>query len=342
MTEFYTGLASALRVQRRGLRQTVMSAMTMAVAAVPAGSTYAQGYPNRALKMIVPMATGGPADTGARLFASALGESLGQNIVVENRSGASGVVGTEAVINAPADGYTLLFGSSSVFAVNPAVLKGLRFDVRKDIKLIGLIMQTDLVVAARPGIEARGLADVVRMAKAQPGKLSFASSGAGGITHLLAELVGLETGINLLSIHFRGAGPAVIGILAGDADLTASGLVGLSSHIKSGKAIGIGVSSDKRSRLLPELPTFAEQGYPGIVAQNWYGMAVSSRTPADIVLKLDTATSQITSSSGFQAALEKIGMEPLVMNATQSAAFIERELDKWARVATSAKIQLDQ
>ena len=330
------------RPRSRDVRQTLMSVLTLAMASVPACNAYAQGYPSRALKMIVPMATGGPADTGARLFAAALGDNLGQNIVVENRSGASGVVGTEAVINAPADGYTLLFGSSSVFAVNPAVLKSLRFDVRKDIKLIGLIMQTDIVVAARPGIEARGIGDVVRMAKAHPGTLSFATSGAGGITHVLAELIGLETGINLLSIHFRGAGPAVIGILAGDADLTASGIVGLNSHIKSGKAIGIGVSSDTRSRLLPELPTFAEQGYPGIVAQNWYGMAVSSRTPADNVLKLDAATSQITSSSGFQAALEKIGMEPLVLNASASASFIERELDKWARVADTAKIKLDQ
>lgn len=301
----------------------------------------AQGFPNRPLKLIVPMAQGGPADSGARLYASALGEILGQNVVVENRSGASGVVGTETVVRSVPDGYTLLFGSSSVFAVNPAVIPNLRFDVRRDLKLIGLLMQTDLVLASRPGVGANTLAELVKTSKAQPGKLSFASSGNGGITHLLAELLSLEAGITLLQIPFRGAGPAIIGMLSSDADLTASGIPGLAQHIKSGKAVGVGLASPTRSPLLPDVPTFAELGYPGVEAQNWYGVAVSAATAAEIFETLDAATTKVVASAGFKAVLEKAGMELMAMNAKDSAPYILREIDKWARVAKTANIRIE-
>lgn len=301
----------------------------------------AQGFPNRPLKLVVPMAQGGPADSGARLFAAALGDVLGQNVIVENRSGASGIVGTEAVVRSAPDGYTLLFGSSSVFAVNPAVIANLRFDVRRDLRLIGLLMQTDLVFASRPGAGANTLAELIKTSKAQPGKLSFASSGNGGITHLLAELLGLEAGITFLQIPFRGAGPAIIGMLSSDADLTASGIPGLAQHIKSGKAIGVALASPARSPLLPDVPTFAEQGYPGVEAQNWYGVAVTAATPDEVFETLDAATIKVGASAGFKAALEKAGMELMAMNAKAAAPYIERELDKWARVAKAANIRIE-
>lgn len=329
-----------MRPQRRRAIMILLLAM-QAAWAVPLGAQ-AQGYPDHPIKMVVPLAVGGPNDTAARIFAKMLGDSLGQNVFIDNRSGASGVVGTEAVLKSPADGYTLLFGSSSVFAVNPAVMPDLRFDVRKDLKLVGLLMQTDLVFASRQGIGIRKFTDLVAASKVGSNKFNFANSGAGGITHLMAELIALETGVKIVQIPFRGAGPAILGLLSGDADLTAAGIIGLEQHMKEGSAIGLAIASPTRSPLLPDVPTFAELGYPGIEAQNWYGIAVSAKTPAEIVEKLDTATARVATSREFQDSLLKIGMQPMVMNSADAAPFIARELDKWSKVAAAANIKLDK
>ena len=302
----------------------------------------AQGYPNRPIRLIVPLAVGGPADTAARVFATALTEAIGQNVVVENRAGASGIVGTEAVVRSPADGYTLLFGSSSVFAVNPAVMKNLRFDVRKDLKLIGLVTQTEHVLAVRLGIGANTLADLVKIAKAQPGKLSYASSGAGGISHLASELFNLETGAKILHIPFRGGGPALIGVLSSDADMCINDIGITAPHIRSGKLTGLAIASAKRSSQLPDLPTFAELGYPGILSRSWYGMAAPAGTPADAVQKLEAKTIEIAAATSFHALLNKAGLQPLVMTPAETAAFIESDFSKWARVAKDAGVEADK
>ncbi len=302
----------------------------------------AQGYPNRPIKLIVPLAVGGPADAAARVFATALTDAVGQNVIVENRAGASGVVGTEAVVKSPADGYTLLFGSSSVFAVNPAVMKNLRFDVRKDLKLIGLVTQTEHVLAVRPGIGANTLADLVKIAKAQPGKLSYASSGAGGISHLASELFNLETGTKILHIPFRGGGPALIGVLSGDADMCINDIGITAPHVRSGKLTGLAIASQQRSAMLPDLPTFTELGYPGIQSRSWYGLAAPAGTPADAVQKLEAKTTEIAAATSFHASLNKAGLQPLMMTPAETAVFIEGDLNKWARVAKDAGVEADK
>lgn len=307
-----------------------------------AATASAQGYPNRTVRMIVPLAPGGPADTTARLFATSLSENLGQSVVIENRSGASGVVGTEAVVRATPDGYTLLFGSSSAFSVNPAVMKGLRFDVRKDLRLIGLVSQTDFVLVVRSGSEMKSVADVVKRAKAEPGRLRYATSGAGGIIHLTQELFNLEAGIELIHIPFRGGGPAVIGLLAGDADM---GFIDVSTsvtHIRSGKLTALGIASTRRFSGLPDLPTLIELGYPRVETRGWYGLAAPAGAPAEAVARLEAATAKIAVDATFQAGLAKVGLQPLVMTPAETAAFIEQDLTKWARVATAARIQIDQ
>ena len=188
---------------RRG-RLTSLAAVALVLGLAPVA--FAQTYPSRALKLIVPLAPGGPADTSARMFASALADGLGQSVLVDNRTGASGVVGTEVVVKAPPDGYTLLFGSSSVFAVNPAVMTNLRFDVRKDLKLIGLVSQASFVIVAPSATGPKTFEDLVKLAKARPGALSYASSGAGGIIHLTGELFKLEAGLDLLHIPYQISG----------------------------------------------------------------------------------------------------------------------------------------
>ena len=318
----------------------MMSAYVLCVEG--AGDALGQGYPTRAVKLVVPLAVGGPADTTARLFATALAETIGQNVLVENRVGASGVVGTETVVRSAPDGYTLLFGSSSSFAVNPAVIKNLRFDVRRDLKLIGLVSQTHFVLVVRAGSPLKSLADVVREAKAEPGKLSYASSGTGGIIHLTQELFNLEAGIKLVHIPFRGGGPALIGVLAGDADMGFIDISTVLAQVRSGKMLPLGLAATERSAMLPEVPTVIELGYPQVETRSWYGLATPAGVPREVIARLERATGIIAASPTFQEGLQKVGLQPLVMTPAETAAFIAHDLDKWIRVARSAKIETDQ
>jgi len=301
----------------------------------------AAAYPERPVKLVVALAAGGPADTAARIFAPYLGESLGQNVVIENRPGASAVIGTESVVRADPDGYTLLFGSSSSFAVNPAVMKKLRFDIQKDLKLIRLISQTPHVLVVRAGLAANTLGELIGLAKAQPGKLTYASSGTGGAIHLASELFKREAGVDLVHIPYRGGGPAVLGLLTGDVDVFINDTSTTAESIKAGKLKALAMLSPKRSTLLPDVPTFAELGYPTVVSSSWFGLAAPVNTPAPVIAKLAQATDQAFAASGYQAGLKKLALEQFAFNPEQSAAFIKAEIDRWAAVAKSAGIQVD-
>jgi tripartite-type tricarboxylate transporter receptor subunit TctC len=298
-------------------------------------------YPDRPIKLVVALAPGGPADTAARVFAPYFSERLGQSVVIENRTGASSVVGTESVVRASPDGYTLLFGSSSSFAVNPAVMKNLRFDVRKELRLVGLISYTPHVLVVRAPLAANTLAELIALAKAQPGKLTYASSGAGGAIHLASELFKREAGVDIVHVPYRGGGPAVIGLLTGDVDIFINDASTTEENIRAGKLKALAMAWPKRSPLLPQVPTFAELGFPAVVSSSWFGLAAPADTPADIIGTLAAAMSPVFSSAGYQARLEKLGLEQFNLNPDQSAAFIKAEFDKWAQVAKSARIQIE-
>src|SRR5262249_24312586 len=210
-------------------------------------------YPERPIKLVVALAPGGPADTAARLFAPYFSERLGQSVVIENRSGASSVVGTESVVPAPPDGYTLLFGSSSSFAVNPAVMKNLRFDVRTDLRLVGLASYTPHVLVVRAALAANTLAELIALAKAQPGKLTYASSGAGGAIHLASELFKREAGVDIVHVPYRGGGPAVMGLLTGDVDFFINDASTTVEKIHSGKLKALAGGPPTPSPLLPQV-----------------------------------------------------------------------------------------
>jgi tripartite-type tricarboxylate transporter receptor subunit TctC len=296
-------------------------------------------YPDRPIKLVVALAPGGPADTAARVFAPYFSERLGQSVVIENRTGASSVVGTESVVRAPADGYTLLFGSSSSFAVNPAVMKNLRFDVRKELRLVGLISYTPHVLVVRAPLAANTLAELIALAKAQPGKLTYASSGAGGAIHLASELFKREAGVDIVHVPYRGGGPAVMGLLTGDVDIFINDASSTVENIRAGKLKALAMAWPKRSPLLPEVPTFAELGFPAVVSSSWFGLAAPADTPPDIIARLSGALPRVFASTDYQARLDKLGLEQFTLNAGQSTAFIKAELDKWAEVARSARIQ---
>jgi tripartite-type tricarboxylate transporter receptor subunit TctC len=323
-------------MRRQPTRRTVLMLIALLVPAAARAD-----YPDRPIKLVVPLAPGGPADTAARLFAPYFSDRIGQSVVIENRSGASSVVGTEAVVRAPPDGYTLLFGSSSSFAVNPAVMKNLRFDVQKDLKLVGLISYTPHVLVVRGSLPARSLAELVALAKAQPGKLSYASSGTGGAIHLASELFKRETGTDLIHVPYRGGGPALMGLLTDDVDIFINDASTTAENIRAGKLRALAMAWPKRSPLLPDVPTFAELGFPRVVSSSWFGLATPARTPSDIAARLAQSLPQIFSTPSYQAQLEKLGLEQFDLTPAQSSAFIKAEFDKWTAVAKSARIQVD-
>jgi tripartite-type tricarboxylate transporter receptor subunit TctC len=323
-----------------GLTRRLVLALLCSLA--PAVAIAQESYPQRPIRLVVALAPGGPADTAARAFAPYLGRALGQNVIVENRPGASAVVGTQSVTRAEPDGYTLLFGSSSTFAVNPAVRTKLRFDVRKDLKLIRLIARAHHVLVVRSDVPAKSLAELVKLAKEKPGKLFYASSGLGGAIHLASELFKLETGTNLNHVPFRGGGPAVLAVMAGDADVFINDVSTTLPNIRAGKLRALAMLSPKRSPLLPDLPTSAELGYPGIVSSSWVGLAAPANTPAAIVARLAAATDQVFASDAYRAVVKKTGFELFGFNDEQTAAFIKAEVEKWAAVAKSANIRLDK
>jgi tripartite-type tricarboxylate transporter receptor subunit TctC len=301
----------------------------------------AAGYPERPIKLVVALAAGGPADTAARVFAPYLQEALGQSVFIENRAGASSVVGTESVIRAAPDGYTLLFGSSSSFAVNPALMKNLRFDINKELRLVGLVSYTPHVLVVRSTLPVNSLADLVALAKKAPGKYSYASSGTGGAIHLASELFKIEAGIDLLHVPYRGGGPAVVSLLSGDVDIFISDLSTTVENIRGGRLKALAMAWPKRSPFLPDTPTFAEAGYPKVVSASWFGLAAPTATPPDAIAKISEAMNKAFASPEYQAGLKKLGNEQFTLNAAESESFIRDEVSKWAAVAKAARIQTE-
>jgi tripartite-type tricarboxylate transporter receptor subunit TctC len=318
-------------------RRHALAVMGSFVPAAAFGAT----YPDRQIKLIVALAAGGPADTAARVFAPPFAQALGQSVFIENRTGASSVIGTEAVVRAPPDGYTLLFGSSSSFAVNPAVMKSLRFDIQKDLRLVGLVSYTPHVLVVRASLAVSTLGDFIALAKQQPGKLTFASSGTGGAIHLASELFKREAGVDLVHIPYRGGGPAVLGLLSGDVDMFISDLSTTVENIRGGRLKALAMAWPTRSPFLPQTPTFAELGYPAVVSSSWFGLAAPVDTAPDIIGKLAQAMQQVFASPAYQAGLKMLGNEQFMLTRAESSAFIKAEVEKWAAVARSANIQVD-
>ena len=251
------------------------------------------------------------------------------------------MIGTEAVIRATPDGYTLLFGSSSTFAVNPAVMKNLRFDVNAQLNLVGLVSYTPHVLVVRSTLPVNSLAELVALAKKQPGKLTYASSGTGGAIHLASELFKQETGTELVHVPYRGGGPAVLGLLANDVDVFFSDLSTTIGNIHSGRLKALAMAWPTRSSQLAETPTFAELGYPAVVSSSWFGLAAPVDTPADIIAKLHQGMTHTFANPAYQAAIKKLGNEQFTLDPNQSKAFIKGEVDKWASVAKKANIQIE-
>jgi tripartite-type tricarboxylate transporter receptor subunit TctC len=303
-------------------------------------AAFAQTYPARPVKIIVPFAAGGPADNFARFIGLKLGESLGQGFVVENRPGGGSVIGTDVAAKAAPDGYTLLM-MSNTHTVNETLIANKPFNLTRDFVGVAPINSSDLVLVAHPSVNANTLKEVMAMAKASPGKINYASSGPGTPYHMAGELFKSMAGIYLVHIPYRGSTGARTDVIGGQVDLMFDAVTTMTEQVKAGKVKAIATSGAQRSSVLPDVPTMTEAGLAGYDATIWLGLMAPKGTPKAVVDRLNEAVTKITGSADVKAAWGKQGAAPIVMNAEAFDKYIKDDIDKWAKVIKTAGIKAD-
>jgi tripartite-type tricarboxylate transporter receptor subunit TctC len=307
-----------------------------------APSAFAQApYPNRQLQLIVPFPAGGPTDIVARLYAQQLSKLAGQPVIVENVSGAAGIIGTHNAARAEPNGYTILFSTASTGVINQVIMKNLPYDFQKDFSMIALIANAPHLLVVNANLPVKNLAELIALAKQNPGKLSFASAGAGSIVQMGGELFKYQSGIDILHVPYKGGAPATMAVLKGEVDLIVNDLSTFKAQIEDGKLRALAVAHTSRLKPLPQVPTFIELGMPEMVSSSWWGIAVPVKTSADIQAKLRAWNDTIIANPDYVARLADMAIEPLLMTTAQTQQFLQDELKKWQAVATRANIQID-
>ena len=295
----------------------------------------AQGYPAKPIRIIVPTSPGGIIDIVSRLTGQKLTEVTGQIVVIENRAGASNNIGTEYVARAPADGYTLL-AATLPLVVNPALFEKLPFNVERDFAPVSLVVSAPYVMVAHPSLPAKSVKELVALAKAKPGALSYSTGGSGTNLHIAAELFALQAGVKLLHIPYKGGGPALASVIAGEAALSLPSLGAVLPQVNAGRLRAIAITSTQRSTLLPKVPTIAESGYPDYAFTSWVGVLAPAGTPSEIVAALNA---HIVKAMRNPAVIERLaadGNEVVAGSPEQFAALIKAELARWARVVKAS------
>jgi len=322
------------------MRKTGLSLLTaLAALLMLAGSAAAQDYPTKPVRLIIPFPPGGSNDVVGRMIATQLGERLGKQVVVDNRGGAGGVLGTEVAAGAAPDGYTILVVSLA-YTVNPWLYK-LKYDPLKSFVPVAMLASGANVLTVHPSVPVNSLEELIALAKQKPGELNYASAGAGSFQHLGSELFKLMAGVDIVHVPFKGGGPAMIDVVGGHSQVLVSSLVQTGAHIRSGKLKALGVGSAKRSALFPDIPTIAEAGVPGYEMANWWGIVAPTGTPQPIVDKLAKEIGVVLSSPETQKHFASEGAEVVQKTPAEFAAFIEAELAKWQRVVSEAKIKAE-
>jgi tripartite-type tricarboxylate transporter receptor subunit TctC len=307
--------------------------------ALPAVSPIAraQTYPTRPLRWIVGFPPGGGADTVARILAPWLSERLGQQVVIENRPGASTNLAAQAVINSPPDGYTLLFYGASTL-VNTSIFQNLPFDVRRDIAPVCGLVVYPMVLVAHPSLPARSVAELIAYAKANPGKVTMASFGTGSASHLAGELFKMMAGINMVHVPYRGGAPMVTDLIAGQVQVGFDVMVTSLPHVRTGALRALGVAGSNRFDMLPDVPTIAET-VPGYEARTWAGVGVPTGTLPEIIARLNSEISAGLANPAIKSRLAEVGTIPMILTAAEFGAYIAAESEKWAKVVKFAGIK---
>jgi tripartite-type tricarboxylate transporter receptor subunit TctC len=325
-----------LNITRRALLGT-----SLASTLLPGSGAWAQAYPSRPVRLIVPFPSGGPVDLAARIVAQALSEELKASVVVENRAGAGGVVGTDAVAKAAPDGYTLGFSSTGAVAVNVTLVPNNPYDSRKDFAPVSVVAGVPTLLCVHPSLPVRTVPELVALAKSKPGDLNFGSSGPGGTPHLSGERFKLRTGVNIAHVPYRGAAPAVTALLAQEVEMTFLDLPVLLPHVQERRLRALAVTSPTRFPGLPDVPTFAEAGVDGMEIENWYAILAPAGTAADRVTRLHAATAAAFAKPEVARQFTSQGARLIVSPPDEALTFIRAEVERWGDVVRTAGVKVD-
>ena len=315
--------------------------LVLILAAIFPVGILAADYPSRPIRFVVPYPPSGAADIVARILAQKLGDALGATVVVDNRAGAGGNLGTDLVAKAAPDGYTLLMGNVGPLAINVSLSKRLPYDPLKDLAPASFMVVYPNVLVVNPSLPVKSVSELIALAKARPGQLSYGSAGTGSSTHLAAELFKSMAAIDMAHVPYKGGGQAVIDVMSGQVQLYFSSMLGALPHLKSGKLRALAVTGSKRSRAAPELPTIAELGFPGYEANNWLGLMVPAGTPVPIILRLNREIVKIFEQPDMHERLAAQGGEAATGSPEKFAEYIRAEIRKWAKVVKSSGAQVE-
>src|SRR6266542_397454 len=330
------------REEERGVRFIAMAlALAACIPSLAAAQVPAGAYPTHPVKLVVPFPPGGPLDVTGRAIAQKLTEAWGQSVVVDNRPGAGGNIGADLVAKSPADGYTILMGALSTHAVNPSLYTKMPYDAVKDFAPITLVAITPNVLVVNPSLPVHSVRELIAYAKANPNKLSFGSGSNGSAGHLAGELFKVDIGTDIVHIPFKGGAPAMQALLAGETQLMFDNLANSMPQVKAGKLRALAVTTEVRSKLVPELPTMAEAGLPGFDISTWFGLFAPAATSADIIAKWNAEVTKILNSPEMRERLNAQGAEPAPTTPAQFAAFIATEIPKYARIVKASGAKVD-
>ena len=307
-------------------------------ALLPLAPAAAQQYPNKPIRVIAPSSAGGPVDVIARILAPAWSEVLGQLMVIDNRAGAAGQIGTEMAAKALPDGYTVLLGFSGPLVIVPQINVSTPYDTLKDFAPVSLVAAAPYVLLVHPNVAVKTVKELVALAKVQPGKLNFASGGTGVGIHMAGELFNLTTGVKITHVPYKGAGPGMTALLAGEVDMMFNGLSAALPQVKGGRLRAIALGGEKRSALMPELPTIAESGYQ-FNTSGWYGPMVAKDTPRAIIMKLNSTLLQALKQPQVRDRLNDIAVEAIGSTPEEYTALLRRELATWGRVVEATGLK---
>jgi tripartite-type tricarboxylate transporter receptor subunit TctC len=301
----------------------------------------AQKFPAKVVKLVVPQAPAGATDVFARKIGQTLSERWGQPVIVENRAGAAGVVGTDAVAKSPPDGYTLLVTYAGSQAINPSLYPKIPFDSIKDFQTVATLAVTPFVLIAHPKLPARDLAELVALARGKPDALTYASSGNGSVNHLLGEMLKAATGIKMLHVPYRGVAPAIADVIGGQVDTAFSSVPSVLQTVRNGNVRALAVSSAQRISIAPEIPTIAESGFAGFDVNPWWGMLAPAGTDMAIVRKINSEIAEILRTREMIDFLATQGAEPLITSPEEFLRILQADVEKWAKVVKDAGITLN-
>ena len=306
-----------------------------------AATATAQEWPSKPVRVVVPFSPGGIADTSARTIADRLGARLGQPVVIENKPGAAGNIGTEMVARSAADGYVLLLGYDGTIVVNPHVYAKISFDVLRDFAPVTKIGDAGVIVVSHPSLPVKDLRELIVLGKSKPGTLSYGSAGTGSSAHLACEMLSQRTGAGLVHVPYKGGGQALADAVGGQIPLVCTAVAGAQQFMKSGRLRGLGISSAKRAAGAPEVPTFIESGLPGFVVDSWVGILAPAKTPRPIVDRLQREIAAVLKEPEVRERLGVLGIEPVGNKPEEFAAQIRADLDRWGPVVKQANIRIE-